>query len=140
MDKCTPITSSTAKSSNRDVGLPVYQHSLSALPCRSRALYFGVFVNVINNLMLIHCFLMMGSVLSNDSPLILIIIGNVLRLLGLNLLYGSGDEIRTFTTERISKCRTMQDLHYMGHTLSALLLSPSSPLEFYLLNGRRYRA
>ena len=42
--------------------------------------FFGVSVNVINNIMRIHCLLMIGSVLSNDFPLILIIIGNMLGL------------------------------------------------------------
>jgi hypothetical protein len=45
---------------------------------------FGVSVNVINNIISIHCLLMIGSVLSNDFPLILIIIGNELQLRGLN--------------------------------------------------------
>ncbi len=45
---------------------------------------FGVYVNVINNIMRtgIDCLLMIGSVLSNDFPLILLIIGNVLGLPG----------------------------------------------------------
>ncbi len=92
---------------------------------------FGVSVNVINNLMSIYCFLIAGSVLSNDFPLIIIIIGNVLRL---------RDGIRSFTTERISKSRTMDDQCYMGRSLSALLLSQPPTLEFYLINGRRYGA
>jgi hypothetical protein len=50
----------------------------------------------------IHCPLMIDSVFSNDFPLILIILGNVLGLLGLILLDGRGDRIRTFNTERIS--------------------------------------
>ncbi len=62
---------------------------------------FGVSVNVINNIMRIHCFLMIGSVLSNYFPLIIIIIGNELRLWGLNLLDRRGDGIRTYTTKRI---------------------------------------
>jgi hypothetical protein len=41
-----------------------------------------MYVNVIYNLMRIHCLLMIGSVLSNDLPLILIIIGNVLDIVG----------------------------------------------------------
>ncbi len=60
-------------------------------------------VNVINNIMRIHCLLMIGSVLSNDFPLIFIIIGNVLGLRCLTLLDRRGDGIRTFTTKRISK-------------------------------------
>ncbi len=61
----------------------------------------GVSVNVMNNIMRIHCLLMIGSVLSNDFPIILIIIGNVLGLRGLNSLDRQGDGIRTFTTKRI---------------------------------------
>ena len=63
--------------------------------------FFGVSVNVINNIMRIHCLLMIGSVLNNDFPLILIIIGNVLGLRGLNSLDRQGDGIRTVTTQRI---------------------------------------
>ena len=70
---------------------------------------FGVSVNVINNLMRINCLLMTGSVLSNDFPLILIIIGNVLGLLGLNSLDRRGDGIRTFTTQSTSKSKTISD-------------------------------
>ncbi len=66
---------------------------------------FGVSVNAVNNLMHIHCLLMIGSVLSNEFPLIVIIIGNVIGLLGLNWLDGRGDGTRTFTTKRISKSR-----------------------------------
>jgi hypothetical protein len=86
---------------------------------------FGVSVDVINNLMCIHCLLMISSVLSNDFPLILIIFGNVLGLRGLNLLDRRGDGIRTYTTKRISKSRTITDSCYMGCLQSALLLSPS---------------
>jgi hypothetical protein len=108
---------------------------------------FGVSVNVINNLMRIHCLLMIGSVLSNDFPLILIIIiiiiGNVLGLRSscLNSLGRRGDGIKTYTTKRISKTRTISDGpgRYMGCAQSALLLSPSLLLKFCLLNGRRYR-
>jgi hypothetical protein len=81
---------------------------------------------------------MIGSVLSNDFPLILIIIGNELRLRGLNSLDRRGDGIRTYTTKRILKSRTISDGRYMGSTQSALLLSPSLLLEYYLLNRRRY--
>jgi hypothetical protein len=83
---------------------------------------------------------MIGSVLSNDFPLILIFIGNVLGLLGLKSLDRRGDGIRTFTTERISKSRTISDEHYMGSAQRALFLSPSPFLEFYLLNWGRYGA
>ncbi len=83
---------------------------------------------------------MIGSVLSNEFPLILINIGNVVGLLGLNWLDRRGDGIRTFTTERISKSRTMSDGSYMGFSQNAMLLSPSLLLEFYLLNGGRYGA
>jgi hypothetical protein len=99
---------------------------------------FGVSVNVINNIMRIHCLLMIGSVLSNDFPLILIIIGNVLGLCCLNWLDRRGDGIRNFTTKRISRGKTISDGCYMGSGQSALLLSPSLLLEFYPLNGRRY--
>ena len=75
---------------------------------------FSVSVNVINNIMRIHCFLMIGSVLSNDFPLIIIIIGNVLGLLGLNRVDRRGDGIRTFTTKRILTSRTISDGCYMG--------------------------
>jgi hypothetical protein len=54
---------------------------------------FVVSVNVMNNPMRIHCLLMIGSVLSNDFPLILIIIGNVLGLLGLNSLDWRGMDL-----------------------------------------------
>ncbi len=101
---------------------------------------FGVSVNVTNNIMRIHCLLMTGSILSNDFSLILIIIGNVLGLLGLNWLDRRGDGIRTFTTKRISKRGTISDGCYMGCTQSALFLSPSLLLEFYLLNGGMYGA
>ena len=37
---------------------------------------FGMYVNVVNNLMRIHCLLMTGSVLSNEFPLILLIIAD----------------------------------------------------------------
>ncbi len=80
---------------------------------------------------------MIGGVLSYDFPLILIIIGNVLGLQGLNSLDRRGDGIRTFTTKRISKSRTMSDGCYMGCTQSILLLSLSLLLKFYLLNGER---
>ena len=88
---------------------------------------FGVSLNVINNLMRIHCLLMIGSVLSNDFPLIVIIImiGNDLRLRGLNSLDRRGDGIRTYTTKWISKSRTISNGRYMGCAQSALLLSPS---------------
>ncbi len=73
----------------------------------------GVSENAINDLR-IHCVLMIGSVLSNDFPLIIIIICNVLGLQGLNLLYWRGDGIQNFNTKRISKSRTMEDGSYMG--------------------------
>jgi hypothetical protein len=95
----------------------------------------GVSVNAINNIMSIHCLLMIGSVLSNDFPLILIVIGNVLGLRGLNSLDRRGDGIRTFTTQQISKSRTISDGRYMGCALCALLLSPSLFLEFISLTG-----
>jgi hypothetical protein len=77
----------------------------------------------------------LGSVLSNDFPLIvIIIIGNDLRLRGLNSLDRRGDRISSW----ISKSSTISDARYMGRAQSALLLSPSLLLEFYLLNGRRY--
>jgi hypothetical protein len=100
--------------------------------------FFSVSVNVIDNIMRIHCLLMISSVLSNDFPLILIIIGNVLGLRGLNWLDRRGDGIRPFTTKRISKSRTISYGRYMGCSQSALLLSPSPLLEFHLLNGGRY--
>jgi hypothetical protein len=53
---------------------------MAALSFRYRAKIFSVSVNVISNLMHMHCLLMLGSELRNDFPLILIIIGNVLRL------------------------------------------------------------
>ncbi len=93
---------------------------------------FGFSINAINNLMRIHCLLMIGSVLSNDFPLILIIISNVLGLRGLNSLDRRGDGIRTFTTKRISKSRTISDGCYMCCAQSVLLLSPSLLLELYL--------
>jgi hypothetical protein len=99
---------------------------------------FGVSVNVINNIMRIHCLLVIGSVLSNDFPLILILIGNVLGLWGLNTLYELGDGIRTFTTERISKSRAMEDGRHMGHALSGSERSAPEPvplLEFISLTG-----
>ncbi len=77
---------------------------------------------------------MIGSVLSNDFPLIVLIIRNELRLWGLNLLDRRGGRMRTW----ISKSRTISDGGYMGSAQSALLLSPSLLLEYYLLNGRRY--
>jgi hypothetical protein len=79
--------------------------------------------------MRIHCLLMIGCVLSNDSdfPLILIIIGNELQLRGLNSLDRRGDGIRTYTTKKISKSRTISDGRYIGSAQSALLLSPSLP-------------
>jgi hypothetical protein len=52
---------------------------------------------------------MIGSLLSNEFPLIIIIIGNVLGLLGLKSLDGRGDGIRIISTERISKSRVMED-------------------------------
>ncbi len=91
---------------------------------------FGVSVNVINNIMSIYCLLIIGSVLSNDFPLILIIIGNMLGLLGLNSIDRRGDRIRTSTTKQISKSRTISDGRYMGCAQSALLLSPSQLLEY----------
>jgi hypothetical protein len=97
-----------------------------------------VSVNVISNIMRIHCLLMIGSVLSNDFPLILIIIRNELRLWGLNSLDMRGNGIRTYTTKWILKSRTISDGCYMGCAQSALLLSPSLLLEYYLLNGRWY--
>ncbi len=87
----------------------VWLHHRAALMHKT----FGVSVNVINNIMRMHCLLLIGSVLSNDFPLILIIIGNVLGLLGLNSLDGRGDGIRTFTTERISTSRAMEDGRYI---------------------------
>jgi hypothetical protein len=81
---------------------------------------FGVSVNVIKNIMHIHCLLMIGCVLSSDFPLNLVIIGNVLGLRGLSLLYGRGDGIRTFPTERYRRAEQWR----MGLSLSALL-SPS---------------
>ncbi len=45
--------------------------------------------------------MMIGRVLGNDFSLILIIIGNVPRMRGLNLLYGQGNGIRTLTAKRI---------------------------------------
>jgi hypothetical protein len=96
---------------------------------------FCVSVNVINNIMRIHCLLIIGSILSNDVPVILIIIGNVLGLRGLNFLYRRGDGIQNFTTEQILKSRTMEEGCYMGSTLSALLLGPSPLLEFISLTG-----
>jgi hypothetical protein len=53
----------------------------------------GVSVNVNNNIMSIHCLLVIGSILSNDFPRIIIIIGNVLGLRGLILLYRRWDGI-----------------------------------------------
>ncbi len=78
--------------------------------------------------------LMIGNVLSNDFPLILLIIRNDLRLRDLNSLDRRGDRIRSY----ISKSRMISDARYMGSAQSALLLSPSLLLKFYLLNGRRY--
>jgi hypothetical protein len=52
--------------------------------------------------------------------------------------FPSGDGIRTYTTKRISKSRTISDGSYMGSAQSALLLSPFLILEFNLLKGRRY--
>ena len=49
-----------------------------------------------------------------------------------------GDGIRTYTTNLISKSTTISDGHYMGCTQSALLLSPSLLLDFFLRHGRRY--
>ncbi len=49
-----------------------------------------------------------------------------------------GDGIRTFTTKRISKSRTISDGRYMGCTQSALLLSPSLLFDFFLRHWRRY--
>jgi hypothetical protein len=74
---------------------------------------FSVFVNVINNLMRIHCLLMIGSLFGNDFPLILIfiLISNVLRLRGLNLLYYRGDG------QWISERKAMEDGHNTGHAL-----------------------
>ena len=93
---------------------------------------FGVSVNVIHNLMHINCLLMIGSVLSNYFLLIvLIIIGNDLRLRGLNSLDMRGDGIRSW----ISKSRTISDGHYMGCTQSALLLSPSLLSIFFSVTG-----
>jgi hypothetical protein len=82
---------------------------------------FGVSVNILDNVMHIHSLLMIGSVFGNDFPLILIIIGNVLRLRGLNWLDRRGDGIRTLTgltSERMSKSWTMEDQRYMGRALS----------------------
>jgi hypothetical protein len=90
--------------------------------------------------MRIHCLLMIGSVLSNDFTLILIIIGNELRLWGLNSLDRRGDGIRTYTTKQISKSWTISDGRYMSCAQSALLVSLFLLLELYLLNGGRYRA
>jgi hypothetical protein len=57
----------------------------------------SVSVNIINNIMRIHCLRVIGSVLSNDFPLILILIGNVLGFRGLKLpwirLTGEGMEL-----------------------------------------------
>ncbi len=52
------------------------------LHCRAALMhkFFCVSVNIINNIMRIDCLLMIGGVLSNDFPLILIIISNVLGL------------------------------------------------------------
>ncbi len=50
-----------------------------------------------------------------------------------------GDGIRTYSTKRISKSRTISDGHYMGCTQSALLLSPSLLLDYFLRHWRRYR-
>ncbi len=68
-----------------------------------------VSVNIIHNIMSINCLLMIGSVLSNDFPLILIIIGNEVRLRVLNSLDRRGDGIRTYTTNWKSKSRTISD-------------------------------
>jgi hypothetical protein len=98
---------------------------------------FGVSVNVIHNLMRIHSLFMIasGSVLGNYFPfIVVIIIGNDLRLRGLNSLDRRGDRIRSW----ISKSRTISDARYMGRAQSALLLGPSLLLKIYLLNGRRY--
>jgi hypothetical protein len=70
---------------------------------------------------------MIGSVLVNEFPLILLIIGNVPRL---------RDGIRTLSTDLISKSRAMKELCYMGLFLNALLLSQSPLLEFYVLDRR----
>jgi hypothetical protein len=49
--------------------------------------------------------------------------------------FPSGDGIRTYTTKRISKSRTISDGRYMGCAQSALLLSSSELLKFYILKG-----
>ncbi len=69
----------------------------------------------------------LGSLPTHPVMMILIIIGNVLGLRGLNLLYGRGDGIRKFTT--VLHC-------YMGRTLSAQLLNPSPLLKFISLTGK----
>jgi hypothetical protein len=82
------------------------------------------------------CLLMIARVLSNDFPLIsIIIIGNDLRLRCLNSLDRRGDGIRSWK----SKSRTISDARHMGRAQSALLLSGLSRsllLDFFLLNGR----
>ncbi len=68
---------------------------------------FGVSVNVIHNLMprRIHCLFMIGSVLGNYFPLIVvIIIGNDQRLQRLNSLDRRGDRIRSWISESRTIC------------------------------------
>ncbi len=94
----------------------------------------GASVNVIYNPMLIHCVSMICSVLSNEFPLILIIISDVLGLWGLNFLDWRRDGIQTFTTERILKSRTVDDgaLHGTCTECSAPETVPTS--EHYLFD------
>jgi hypothetical protein len=103
----------------------------------------GASINVIYNPMLIHCVSMICSVLSNEFPLILIIISDVLSIVlglwGLNFLDWRRDGIRTFTTELILKSRTIDDGHYLGLALSVLLLRKSPLLNIIsLTDWRRY--
>jgi hypothetical protein len=92
----------------------VWLHNCAALVHKM----FCVFVNGIHNLVRIHCLFMIGSVLGNYFPLIVvIIIGNDLRLRGLFSLDRRGDRIRSWISESRTICDHLgvEALGYYGY-------------------------